>query len=198
MRDLRIVAGAVFGAAVLGFLMWLVVQSVNGHPVPCDSRTLVVFVLSLGLALSAAFLGGSATARGHLPGVQLQNFAKLRPITFAATGGLAVFVIALVIANATYARKGCKDEAPDGVSYNIPAPTKLRSAIALVAKDAGRDERLVECTDEVLARMVRPGPVQGATHAEVIRLLGVRLEGADTVKLQVTPQEGGIYEVRCV
>jgi hypothetical protein len=198
MRDWRIKMGAFFGALLLIFLMILVICEVLGYPVPCGARMPLVLAFSLGAALATSFIGGSASVRGRLPGLKLKNFAEQKPNTFSAAGGIAVFIIVFSIVYPAYGRAGCNVHGPDGVSYNIPGPTKLSSAIALVAKGAGRDERILGCPDEVLTRMVRPGPVEGPTHAEVIRLLGVRLEGADTVKLQVTTQEGGIYEIRCV
>lgn len=198
MRDWRMKVGALFGALVLVFLMTLVILEVIGYPVPCGARMLLVLIFSLGTALAAGFIGGSANVRGHLPGLKLKNFAEQKPNAFTAAGGIAVFIIVFSIVYPAYGRTGCNVHGPDGVSYNIPRPTKLSSAIALVARGAGRDERIVGCPEDVLARMVRSGPVEAPTHAEVIRLLGVRIEGADTVKLQVTPQEGGIYEVRCV
>ena len=47
--------------------MALVLLSVFGKQVPCESRFLVVIVLAFGAALASSFLGGTAAAKGKLP-----------------------------------------------------------------------------------------------------------------------------------
>ncbi|MGA6981474.1 MAG: Fic family protein, partial [Candidatus Sulfotelmatobacter sp.] len=85
--------GAVFGAVALLFFMGLVLLSVWGHSVPNDARYLVVIVLALSGALSAAFLGGNASARGTIPFPTLNE----HPLTVAFTGGIAVLIALLML-----------------------------------------------------------------------------------------------------
>src|SRR5436190_17935329 len=59
--------GALFGGVTLLFFMGLIIMSVFGRGVPTEGRYLVVIVLALSGALSAAFLGGNASARGVIP-----------------------------------------------------------------------------------------------------------------------------------
>jgi hypothetical protein len=85
--------GVAFGGLTLIFFMVLILLSVFGHPVPNDSRFLIVIVLALTGGFSAAVLGGNASARGVIP----LPFAKQHPLTIAVTGGIAVLVVLLVL-----------------------------------------------------------------------------------------------------
>ena len=96
--------GAVFGGLTLLFLMLLVLFALQDKEVPCNSRLLIVFVLALGAALAAAFLGGDVTARGTVP----LPFGSNKPIQFSAAGGVAVLIIVILIGNTVYANQGCK------------------------------------------------------------------------------------------
>src|SRR5262245_109673 len=87
------VVGSLFGGATLLFLMLLIIMTVYGNEIPKNSRFLVVAVLALGAALSSSFLGGSAAAKGHLP----IPWAKEKPITFSVAGGIATFIIIMLI-----------------------------------------------------------------------------------------------------
>jgi fido (protein-threonine AMPylation protein) len=85
--------GVGFGGITLIFFMVLILLSTFGHPVPKDSRFLVVMVLSLTGAFSAGVLGGNASARGAIP----LPIVNEHPLTIAVTGGIAVLVILLVL-----------------------------------------------------------------------------------------------------
>lgn len=89
--------GAVFGGVALLFFMMLVLLSVFGYPVPSDARYLVVIVLSLSGSLSAAFLGGNATARGRIHVPYLED-----PLTIAVTGGIATLIILLILGKSLF------------------------------------------------------------------------------------------------
>jgi hypothetical protein len=99
------IAGYAAGLLTLLFLMALVVAGIMTYGVPCNTRMLVVFVISLGLALASSFIGGDQAAKGSLP----IPFVKEHPIAFTVTAGVAVFVVALLLGFYTYA-KDCKDE----------------------------------------------------------------------------------------
>ncbi len=87
------VVGVIFGALTLVFFMILVLLSIFGQGVPPNAEFLVLSTLALGVALAAAFLGGSAAAEGKLP---IPGVSK-NPGTFSATGGIAVFIIVLLL-----------------------------------------------------------------------------------------------------
>jgi len=93
-------AGYSTGLLTLLFFMVLVVAGIFGHEVPPHTRMLVVFVVSLGLSLALSFIGGDAAAKGSIP----LPFAKQRPIAFTASGGVAVFLVALLIGYYAYGK----------------------------------------------------------------------------------------------
>jgi|GEM_PF-3578936 len=81
------------------FLMALIVAEIFGHPVPQNAKMLVVFLLSTVLAAGFSFIGGHAIAEGNIPipGVEKD------PVKFGVGGGIAVFVIVVLIGYKTYA-----------------------------------------------------------------------------------------------
>jgi hypothetical protein len=94
------VAVTMMGITVF-FLMSLIVASLFGYDVSHGARFLVVIIIALGLALSSAFIGGDAAVRGHIP----ISFIQGHPITFSATGGIAVFIIVLALSYPLYLRE---------------------------------------------------------------------------------------------
>jgi hypothetical protein len=86
-----VVAGFVFAAATLCFLMWLV-SSIN--QIQCSQAGLIALVFGLGSALSTSFLGGYAAATGP---VTIPYFGN-RPINVALGGGILALVITTVMA----------------------------------------------------------------------------------------------------
>jgi hypothetical protein len=90
------VVGFIFGGITLLFLMALVVASMWGHTVPCESRFLVHLLFALSASFCTAALGGEAAASGKIP------IFKKNPMAFSATGGIAVLVIALVLLHYLY------------------------------------------------------------------------------------------------
>ena len=85
------ITGAVLGALTLFFFMAILLMTMFNHPVPASGQFIVVIILSFGLAMSFSFVGGSAAASGRIP------FFKDSPVQFAVGGGVAVFVIALLL-----------------------------------------------------------------------------------------------------
>lgn len=75
------VVGFIFGGVTLLFLMTLVVASMWGHTVPCESRFLVHLMFALSASFCAAALGGEAAASGKIP------VFKKNPMAFSLTGG---------------------------------------------------------------------------------------------------------------
>jgi hypothetical protein len=107
-----IVVGAAMGVLTLIFFMGLVLLGTAGHQVPCDSRYLVSVTLSLGAALSAAFLGGSASARGAFP----VPFLRDKPMAVSASGGVAVLIVMLVLTHNLHGTAKCDNS----VSVSCP------------------------------------------------------------------------------
>jgi hypothetical protein len=104
------IVGVTFlGLAVL-FFMGLVVARMAGYPMPDTS--LICIVLALTASIGSGFLGGSATASGQI------NVSKLTPVKFGVTGGIAVFVITLILCHTLY-----KPQEPPGLS--APEITKV-------------------------------------------------------------------------
>jgi hypothetical protein len=93
-------AGAIFGTITLLFLMSLIVLSLFSREIPTTSRFILVAFLALSIGLTSTFLGGTATAKGAM---SLPFFTE-SPMSFAVTGGIAVFVIVLVLGNLFYVR----------------------------------------------------------------------------------------------
>lgn len=85
--------GALFGGFTLLFFMLLIILSLQGKSPPGDVRYLVVTVLALSGGLSAAFLGGNASARGSIP----FPGAKQHPVRFAFVGAAAVMIVLLIV-----------------------------------------------------------------------------------------------------
>jgi len=91
-------AGIIFGAAGFVFFAGLVIASVVGFEVPKSSRFLAAVVLALTLSFSAGLITGTVSARGVIPIAGTDQ----HPIRFAATGGVATFVVVMVIAYVMY------------------------------------------------------------------------------------------------
>lgn len=103
-RPWVVVVGAIVGIVTLLFFMGLILLSTYGRQVPCDSRYLVITVIAFGAALSTAFLGGAAAAKGAIP----LPFAQTHPLSISVSGGIAVLVIMLVLGTQLFS-KDCSE-----------------------------------------------------------------------------------------
>lgn len=106
-RPWVVIVGAVLGTVTLLFFMGLVLLSVFGRPVPCDSRYLVVTVIAFGAALSVGFLGGAAAAKGGIP----LPFAQEHPLTISVSGGVGALVILLALGTHLFSKE-CEAQQP--------------------------------------------------------------------------------------
>jgi hypothetical protein len=88
--------GAVCLALTLLFFMGMVVASLFGYTVPENSRFFVELVVAFGGALGTGFLGGGAAVSGQLPMIR-HTWLGQHPITFGASGGVAVLIVLLLI-----------------------------------------------------------------------------------------------------
>ncbi len=99
------IAGVIFGAVTLLFLFsLLVVGPVLRIDFTCQVPVLAPAV-ALGVALSAAFLGGAAAAEGKL-GDKIQGYS----LAFSAGGGVSVFLIVLIAFPFLFSQQSCKDQ----------------------------------------------------------------------------------------
>jgi hypothetical protein len=80
------------------FLMGITLAAIAGNAVPDNTRMLIVFIVAIGIALAASFLGGDAVAKGSVP----LPFVQERPIAFTVGGGIAAFVIVVLIGYYVY------------------------------------------------------------------------------------------------
>lgn len=139
-----LIVGLVFlGLAVL-FFMGLVVVSLFGLTVPGNSRFLVCSVLALTSSIGSGFLGGSAVASGQLHVPKLLD----NPIRFGVTGGIAVFVVVLLLCS---------------LLYGAPAPGIQAPAIIDVSTGPGEGGRKIAA----ISYKTEPLPAQHKLVAEV-------------------------------
>jgi hypoxanthine phosphoribosyltransferase len=94
------IAGFALVVLALLFLMSLIVLSLFGLEIPMTSRFILVAFLALAAGLGLTFLGSSAAAGGNL---RIPVVGET-PISFGVTGGIAAFVIILVLGYALYLR----------------------------------------------------------------------------------------------
>ncbi len=126
-----LVVGVISGFLTFVFFASLVLMSVLGRPVPPDSRSLVVLVLAIGIALSAGFLGGRASASGRLPLPW-----GLDSVSFSITGGIAVFVIVFLIGYIGYARTGEDSVILTGTVLDADNGLGISGATIIIKTDA--------------------------------------------------------------
>lgn len=115
------VAGLVFGGLTLAFFMALVFYPQTLHD-PA-SRLPVIAVLSMGVALSSGFLGGSAAANGRIP-----LPGGITPVSFSVASGIGTFVIVFLIVSATTG-VGDSDGAVRNVAPITPGAHRIRFAV---------------------------------------------------------------------
>lgn len=109
------VAGVVFGGLTFLFFMMLLLMSIFDKSLPQTATTkfLVITFLALGVALAFAFIGGDAAAKGRIP----VPFFNSNPVEFSVAGGIAVFIIVLLIGNAVYKVEPQNQNGTTGVDY---------------------------------------------------------------------------------
>lgn len=80
--------GVYVGIGTMIFLMIIVILSTINYVVPANTKFVVVSILALGTAFSAASFIGRAAVSGEIPFLNNQ-----KPLTVSATGGFAAFII---------------------------------------------------------------------------------------------------------
>jgi hypothetical protein len=86
------VAGLLFGAATLLFIIIVTFFSLFNHPIPTSGRFPVLAALALGAALSTGLLGSSAAAQGTVMVPVLKS-----PVKIGVAGIAAILVVLLLI-----------------------------------------------------------------------------------------------------
>jgi hypothetical protein len=111
------VLGAIFGGAtLLGLFVFAFLASTNPSFI-CNSFTLLAAVFALGVALSAAFIGGAAVARGQLGATAQQN-----TLAFSAGGGIAALFIAFYVFQVFKPECRTTSFVRGTLAYRIPEP----------------------------------------------------------------------------
>ena len=138
------VVGAIFGAITLAGLFAMAFLAGARPTFICNSFALLAAVFALGAALSAAFIGGAAGARGQLGAAAQQN-----SLAFSVGGGIAVLIIAFYVFQSF--KPDCNVAASfvrGTLTYNVPEPI---SAGDLIFQFAGRNSRTAQETQPIYA-----------------------------------------------
>ncbi|HEX3525564.1 MAG TPA: hypothetical protein VH988_00730 [Thermoanaerobaculia bacterium] len=153
-----------------------------------------IFVGAFGAALSAAFLGGDASAKGHLPIPFLNN----NPVAASATGGIAVFIIALLLGSTLFLRKSSVPN-PDYISINAgPAPVTLGALIAKVKDKKGVNVVFsATCPVNVSQVLVTGGEHKGDSVKDFLENLQYMIEGPQALSYTVRSEKGLRYVLEC-
>jgi N-acetylmuramoyl-L-alanine amidase len=169
---------ALFGGITLTFLGLLVILSVLGREIPCNSRYLVTAFIAFGSALAAAFIGGNASANGNLniPGGN-------KPLAVSVGGGVAVLVIMVVLQSFFYSERGCDGARPiDGGGVTPPEVEEVAFSpddaldIAVLIPDPEKRistyEKLCGCTTTATFRaMLTSFEITAEPSAEVVSVV---------------------------
>lgn len=115
--EATILAGVMFGAFTLAFLMWVVLAV--DQTVQCSKIALIALTFGLGTALSTSFIGGYASAKGPIAIPQLGN----KPIGIALGGGFLALLIATGVAWFVV-RNGC-ESVYGGCNPQPPLTTRI-------------------------------------------------------------------------
>jgi hypothetical protein len=94
-------------------------------------------VLAIGIALSISFLGGTAFVSGKLGNLPW----GVNPVTFRAGGGIAVFVIILIIGYFIYVRNSDERVTLIGSVVDVNSSAGISSATIVVNTDANTYKR---------------------------------------------------------
>jgi hypothetical protein len=92
------VAGYIALGFTLLFLMGTYLLAIFGYSAPENARMVLVFIVAAGLAMGTAFLGTDASAHGRIP----IPLAEKSPVAFSVTGGVAVFIVVMLIGYYVY------------------------------------------------------------------------------------------------
>ena len=114
-------AGAIVLGVELIYFMLLAVLSLS-LKLSYDTRQLLTIVLAIGAAASVFFLGGSASAKGHIP----LPFAKVKPMAVAVSGGVAALVIVWLLGYWIWAKGS------HGIGEDLGSLPKLRAELLLL------------------------------------------------------------------
>lgn len=182
------IAGYVAGLATLLFFMYVALFQ------PGPATFAHIFVSAFGTALSAAFLGGDAAAKGHLPIPFLNN----NPLAVSATGGIAVFIIVLLLGSILFLRKPDVPN-PDYLSINVGSePVALSAVIAKVKEKKGVNVVFgATCPANTPQMVVSGGEHKGDDVKDFLENLQYRIEGPQALNYTVRSEKGIRYVLEC-
>ena len=90
-------AGFASAAAAFLFLVGLILLAIFAKEVPASAKILVDAAIAIAVACAFAFFGGAAHAEGKIPFLKGHE-----PVRFATEGGIATFVITLLLLGSLY------------------------------------------------------------------------------------------------
>lgn len=96
--------------------------------------------------------------------------------------------------------RGNSVESKDSISVTVPKGQTFKQAVELLAGDAKAVARFeTSCGDDLLAAVVKDGPMRGRTVVDLIKMLKYRLPSPLQGRhFTVTVlMEGGLYEISC-
>lgn len=191
-RWVRVTAVAT-GAVTLAFLMVIVVLSGTGK---IDVQRLgFPFVAFLGIAmcLLTALFGFEAVARGKLPLPYISGY----PLHFGVGGGLAAFVIVLVVGSTLLPKSPSHFE--DECSIAMPQFLTLEAAARTIASSDEASVRFHSCSDSVMDASIHGGPVSAVNCLALMKNLKDRVRDHSVLPhMKVSFDElGARYEITC-
>lgn len=189
------IAGMFFGGITLLYFMVLVLLSAFGRPLGDNVRFPMLVVLAIGVSLSAAFLGGQASIKGNLP----LPFLNDHPLSVSAGGGVAIFVIVLVLGAWIYPSAPAPSDLEARFNVQLPTGMTLRAGARHLATHDGSGVTFNNCSEAVLSAPIRGGLYSAPSiQALLQRLAGDVADPAVLARFEVKPHEDrGIYEIQC-
>jgi len=128
-RSWTLAVGAGVGGLTLIFLMAVVILAIIGMPPPESVKFIIITIISFGLSFSTAFLGGNAAIRGAIPFLPAAKAAE-----FSLAGGVAAFVIILVVLSKLY---------PSVIDANRQWDGAMASLKSGIAKISNVDDKMI-------------------------------------------------------
>ena len=178
------VAGYASGAATLLFFMYVALSG-DGR-----ANQASVIVMALGLALAFSFIGGQAAADGRIP------FFKNSPVAFSVGGGVAVFVIALLLGQKLFLEE--EPQAPvntRAVSIGFAQDVEFGRIIEILEDDYNVTIAIgTSCGPDLRKAVVAAGKHAGTDPKEFLELIQLRFR-TEVPKFKVADAGGIRYEI---
>jgi hypothetical protein len=128
------IAGYATLVLTLLFLMVIYAYSVTIRPIQQDvgTRMILVFVVSLALAMGLSFIGGDAIAKGRLPFFE-------NALSVSLAGGVAVWVVGMIIGYQLFAKGPNQGETASAPQPGIHIDSGVSIQNANIGASSGGD-----------------------------------------------------------